>query len=85
MRFLILSKSRSQGIAVWWRPGQSGYTNDVDTAGRYSAEESERIVSGAPEKDMRVPEYVIDRLATRCIVDIGDANNYADLMAYSEV
>lgn len=80
MQYLILSKSRSQGIAMWWRPDQRGYTTDVDKAGRYSEEESASIVRGAPDKDMRVPLPFIDRVvATRRIVDIGDANNHAAL------
>ena len=86
MQFLILSKSQSNGIAIWWRPGQRGYTNDVDKAGRYSAEESASIVRGSPEKDMRIPVSAIDRvITTRRIVDIGDANNHAELMAFDEV
>lgn len=86
MQFLILSKSRSNGIAVWWRPDQRGYTTDVDKAGRYSAEESASIVRGCPEKDMRIPVSAIDRVVTtRRIVDIGDANNHAELMAFDGV
>lgn len=85
MDFLILSKSRSNGIAMWWLPDGKGYTNDVDRAGRFSAEESSRIVRGSPEKDMRVPWSAINRtVTTRRIVDIGDADNHSELKAFDE-
>lgn len=85
MEFLILSKDRSQDIAMWWRPNSAGYTTDIDSAGRYSAEESARIVRAGPDKDMRVPVSAIDRVVTtRRIVDIGDANNHSELMAFDE-
>lgn len=83
MEFLILSKNRSQGIATWWRPNSAGYTTDIDAAGRYSAEESAQIVRAGPDNDMRVPVSAIGRaVKTRRIVDIGDANNHSELMAF---
>ena len=83
MEFLILSKDRSQGIATWWRPNGAGYTTDINAAGRYSAEDSLQIVSSGQGKDMRIPVSAIDCLVmTRRIVDIGDANNYSELMAF---
>lgn len=83
MDFLILSKSRTNGIAMWWLPEGKGYTNNVDKAGRFSADESARIVRGSPEKDMRIPWGAINRtISTRRIVDVGDADNHAELMAF---
>jgi len=84
MEYLILSKSRTAGIAMWWRPEGKGYTNDVDKAGRFSAAESALIVRSSPEKDMRVPISAIGRtVATRRIVDVGDADNHSELMAFN--
>lgn len=85
MDFLILSKCRSngKGVAHWWRERGRGYTTDVDQAGRYSAEESLRIVRGSPEKDMRVPVSAIGRLIeTRRVVSLEDANNLEELRAF---
>ena len=83
MEFLILSKDRSQGIAMWWRPNSAGYTTDIDAAGRYSADESAQIVRAGPDKDMRVPVSAIGRVVTtRRIVDIGDGDNHYELMAF---
>lgn len=83
MEFLILSKSRTDGIATWWLSDGKGYTNNVDMAGRFSADESARIVSVSPENNMRVPWSAINRtIATRRIVDLGDADNNAELMAF---
>ena len=66
--FLILSKSRSRTLVTWWLPGGHGYTTDVDRAGRFSAQESARIVRGSPEKDARVPVALLPRLTTRRVV-----------------
>ena len=86
MEFLILNKDRSQGAAMWWRPDRAGYTTDVDSAGRYSSEESARIVRSGSGKDIRVPVSAIGRtVTTRRIVDVGDADNHAELMAFDGV
>jgi hypothetical protein len=83
MEYLILSKSRSQTMASWWMPGGHGYTTDVDKAGRFSAEESARIVRGSPEKDMRVPASALERtVETRRVVHLEDARNRDELMAF---
>lgn len=91
MQFLIMSKNRStQGVAMWWLPNGAGYTNDIDAAGKYSAEESARIVldqivRDRHEIDIRVPVSAIGRLVTtRRVVDLGDANNHAELMAFKQ-
>lgn len=83
MDFLILSKDRSQTLASWWLPSGHGYTTDVDKAGRFSAEESARIVRGSPEKDMRVPVSALQRtVETRRVVHLDDARNRDELMAF---
>lgn len=86
MEYQILSKDRTQGLASWWLPGKNGYTCDVDKAGRFSAEESARIVRGSPEKDMRVPVSALERtVETRRVVHLDDANNRDELMAFDGV
>lgn len=83
MEFLILSKDRSQTLASWWLPGGHGYTTDVDKAGKFSAEESARIVRGSPEKDMRVPVTALwGNVQTRRVVYLDDASNRDELIAF---
>lgn len=42
--YLIMFKDGPMGDNVlWWRPDRSGYTVDVDQAGRYSKAEAESI------------------------------------------
>lgn len=83
MKFLILSKSRSQQFASWWLPSKCGYTTDVDQAGRFSAEESASIVRGSPEKDMRVPVSAIGRtLQTSRVVVLAHGENRDELSAF---
>lgn len=86
MMFLILSKDRSSQVASWWLPSKCGYTTDVDAAGRFSAEESARIVAGSPEKDMRVPLSAIGRTLKPARVIVLDHNDNRDeLMAFDGI
>ena len=43
-RYLIWSHSHR----AWWRPERSGYTSEIDQAGRYSREEADQICPGHP-------------------------------------
>jgi len=56
--YLILSLKWSRaGVLSWWGPDNSGYTTDIDKAGRYSAELVRRKQS-----------YYNDEITTRAIL-----------------
>jgi hypothetical protein len=65
-KYLILSKKwsrhRSQFL-VWYRPGSHGYTEDLLEAGRFTKEEAESIVRGAPEVVAMVHDFDAYKLA----------------------
>jgi len=73
--FMLLCVSRSKGIALWWGPERRGYTTDVNSAGRYTVEDTRAIV-GQSEDVVAVPVSAIGgELTTRQIVDLGDGLN----------
>ncbi|GIK44750.1 MAG: hypothetical protein K8L99_32835 [Anaerolineae bacterium] len=81
MSYLIFSKRHTNGVAMWWRPNASGYTNDVNEAGRYSKIEVESYCAGTQGDNIPVDELLVYRdLKVRRIVDMGDSSNYALLM-----
>ena len=85
MDYLILSKHRTTGIALWWRGGALGYTTDVNDAGRFDEAEAKRIAKDSHQDDVAVPVSVIgDTVTTRTVVDVGDASNHARLMAFCD-
>ena len=48
MKYLIESMEHTyDDTLVWWKPKHTGYTCDLNKAGRYSKEEAEKICSGA--------------------------------------
>lgn len=86
MEYLLLSKHRTHGIALWWRPGGCGYTTDINEAGRFDKEEAERIAKDSHGDDVPVPvEAIGNTITTRTIVDIGDANNHGEIMRFEVV
>ena len=81
MRYLIFSKPRTTGVAMWWRPNAAGYTTNLDDAGRYSKEDAESHCAAAHHEIVAVEELAAYKLATRTIVDMGDGANYQMLMS----
>ncbi len=57
----ILIWSNEHG--AWWAPGQQGYTDSVQRAGRYTAPEAEAIVAnaflGGPVGKFLAPEVAV--------------------------
>lgn len=54
--WLLLSVKYSTGdFLVWWGPNSSGYTYRLDDAGRYSAEEADRIEKSTHGSAVAVP------------------------------
>lgn len=87
MAHVIISyKNSSGGELTFWRPNSTGYTTNIDDAGRYTQEEVVKHLStyNSYNKDhnhidnVAVPEELIDKLFyTRKITEA----NYKGLMA----
>jgi hypothetical protein len=59
----VIWESRSPELdALWWRPNASGYTNNLDEAGRYTKEEADRYHANR-KTDVPVPLVVAVRLS----------------------
>lgn len=61
----------TSGMTYFWRPNGSGYTPDLDEAGRYTKEKADSIVSGlGPERKEVVASFAeIERTAKRFVSD----------------
>jgi hypothetical protein len=69
-KFFIQDQSRSLGnSALWWRPNLSGYTINLDEAGRYTLEEALKI-ERMRGTDVKVLESIARR-AAMTTVDVG--------------
>lgn len=83
-KYLILFKERVHGHAhaLWWGPNRSGYTINLDEAGRYTKDEAESIAR-VRDEDYPVPESAIGSLLkVRRVVCVDDADNDRLLKAY---
>lgn len=55
-QYLILYTGNVNGdCAIWWGPDHSGYTTDIDKAGRYTKEEADKIYKNRPKLDKPIP------------------------------
>ena len=83
-QYLILSLTHSAGrdFAVWFRPEQMGYTDDITSAGRYTEVEAFKIVNRSrPTTCKMVPEEIVTRppeaggVNTRLVADMDAVMN----------
>ena len=84
MKYLLLCTSRTNGIAVWWRPRRRGYTTNVNDAGRYEVSEAKEIVADARDVVMIPAAWIGTEMQPRTIVDLGDEYNTAAVMKARE-
>lgn len=49
--YYIQNRGYCGNCMFWWRPDGNGYTLDLNTAGRFTRDEAERIVRGRPDVD----------------------------------
>jgi hypothetical protein len=52
--YLILDRSRTQYVCVWWKPNRRGYTHYLAEAGRYTAQEAAEIINEPMVDDLEV-------------------------------
>ena len=64
---------------IFWRPDAAGYTNNVLAAGDYSESYAKHMQDLSHGESKAVPRAVINSLAPRVIVDLGDADNRSAL------
>lgn len=71
-KYLLLAAHYStKGVCVWWNPNRSGYTDNIDTAGRYSREEAESLAynEGPNGKvTVAVPESAVFALPIKRVI-----------------
>jgi hypothetical protein len=65
--YLILCKGGPREALLWWGPNRSGYTLDIDAAGRYSRAEAEAQQRDRQELDVAVPLRVAEKHARRIV------------------
>ena len=54
-QYLILHTFTVCGdCAIWWGPDHSGYTTDIDKAGRYTKEQADKIHKNRPKLDQPI-------------------------------
>lgn len=63
--FYIQNKGFVGNCLVWWRPLQTGYTTNLDDAGKYTREQALAIIKIRPNEDLAWPVDYIDSLAQR--------------------
>lgn len=55
-QYLILYAGSVNGdCAIWWGPDHSGYTTDIDKAGRYTKAEADKIYRNRTHLDKPIP------------------------------
>lgn len=60
---------RKDGAVLFWRPEQSGYTYNVEEAGRYTKEETDMYHKEDRRDDPRVLEELVLPLMKKCVID----------------
>lgn len=73
--YLLLSVPHSKGIVMWWRPNASGYTSNINDAGRYSLDSAKSYYVGTHGDAVPVAMSFVMQLAKRVTVDISDGHN----------
>lgn len=81
MSWLIYHAKRSAdaGRLIFWRPAAAGYTDNVLAAGGYTEAYAKRMQDLSHGESKAVPRELIDSLAPRLIIDLGDAENRSAL------
>jgi hypothetical protein len=78
--YVLFSVKHTNGIAVWERDKQCGYTDDLSTAGRFTEEYAKAAERSCHGDTLAIPLADALKLKTRTIVDLGDGNNRANIM-----
>lgn len=69
MKYLILSKKRSDDIATWYRPNSCGYTQNISEAGRFG-EEAVDWAKSSRGNLVAISEDYLEKTRKKVVVDI---------------
>jgi len=73
IKYLILSKKRSDDIATWYRPNSCGYTQNIGEAGRFG-EEAVEWAESSHGNLVAIEEGGLEKMRKRVVVDMEEVN-----------
>ena len=73
--FFIFSKKHSmRGSALWWRPEEAGYTEDLREAGIYDEDRAEAIQRYSHNDDIAIPLTLALSLVPKITIELNSSN-----------
>lgn len=73
------ARSAAAGRLIFWRPSAAGYSDNVLAAGGYPEAYAKHMQDLSHGESKAVPRELIDSLAPRLTIDLGDAENRSAL------
>lgn len=63
--YVIFAKSHGHEDykAIWWNPNGTGYTTDLNSAGKFTKKEAEKIVKGCHRENFLIPLKSAEKIA----------------------
>jgi hypothetical protein len=66
---IVAAHLSTKGVTCFWGPNHSGYTNDIDKAGRYSEDDAKKREVFSERMEVAVPLAEAEALAFRAVSD----------------